>query len=71
MCDLISYEPLWQTMKEKNITTYTLIDKYKVLSKTVYNLKHNKHITTSTLERLCDILDCTPNDIIMFTKDED
>lgn len=71
MCDLISYEPLWQTMKEKNITTYTLIDKYKILSKTVYNLKHNKHITTSTLERLCDILDCTPNDIIMFTKDED
>ena len=71
MCDLISYEPLWRTMKEKNITTYTLIDKYKVLSKTVYNLKHNKHITTSTLERLCDILDCTPNDIIMFIKDED
>lgn len=68
---MISYEPLWQTMKEKNITTYTLIDKYKILSKTVYNLKHNKHITTSTLERLCDILDCTPNDIIMFTKDED
>ena len=71
MCDLISYEPLWQTMKEKNITTYTLIDKHKILSKTVYNLKHNKHITTSTLERLCDILDCTPNVIIMFTKDED
>lgn len=68
---MISYEPLWRTMKEKNITTYTLIDKYKVLSKTVYNLKHNKHITTSTLERLCDILDCTPNDIIMFIKDED
>lgn len=71
MCDLISYEPLWRTMKEKNITTYTLIDKHKILSKTVYNLKHNKHITTSTLERLCDILDCTPNDIIMFTKNED
>ena len=46
---MVSYEPLWKTMKQKDITTYTLIGKYKVLSKTIYNLKHNKHITTATL----------------------
>ena len=49
---MVSYEPLWKTMKQKDITTYTLIGKYKVLSKTIYNLKHNKHITTATLENL-------------------
>ena len=38
---MVSYEPLWKTMKQKDITTYTLIGKYKVLSKTIYNLKHN------------------------------
>lgn len=63
---MVSYEPLWLTMKEKGITTYTLIEKYKVQSKTVYNLKHNKNITTATLEMLCNILECTPNDIITF-----
>ncbi len=63
---MVSYEPLWLTMKEKGITTYTLIEKYKVQSKTVYNLKHNKNITTATLETLCNILDCTPNDILTF-----
>ncbi len=68
---MISYEPLWQTMKEKKISTYTLIEKYHVQSKTVYNLKHNKHITTATLERLCEILECTPNDIIGFFKQDD
>ena len=67
---MISYEPLWKTMEQKNITTYTLIHRHKILSKTIYNLKHNKHITTSTLERLCNILDCTPNDIILFVKDK-
>ena len=67
---MISYEPLWQTMKEKKISTYTLIEKYQVHSKTVYNLKHNKHITTATLERLCEILECTPNDIVEFLKQE-
>lgn len=62
----ISYEPLWKTMVKKNITTYTLINKYNVASKTVYNLKHGKSITMFTLGRLCEILDCTPNDIVEF-----
>ncbi|MDY5871313.1 MAG: helix-turn-helix transcriptional regulator [Lachnospiraceae bacterium] len=53
-------------MREKGITTYALIHKYDVASKTVYNLKHNKSVTMFTLGRLCDILDCTPNDIVRF-----
>ena len=65
---MVSYEPLWNTMKEKGITTYALIEKHRVQSKTVYKLKHNKHITTATLERLCEILECTPNDVIEFIK---
>ena len=65
---MVSYEPLWQTMREKGITTYALIVKHHAQSTTVYNLKHNKDITTATLERLCRILDCTPNDIIEFTE---
>ena len=67
---MVSYEPLWEIMKEKGISTYALIEKYKVQSKTVYNLKHNKNITTATLEMLCNILDCTPNDIVKFISDE-
>lgn len=63
---MVSYEPLWRTMEEKGITTYTLIEKCKVQSKTIYNLKHNKNITTATLETLCNILSCTPNDVLTF-----
>lgn len=65
---MISYEPLWHTMENQGISTYTLIKKYEIQSKTIYNMKHNKHITTATLERLCDILECTPNDILEFKK---
>lgn len=66
---LVSYEPLWQTMQKKNITTYTLINKYNINPRTVNNLKHNRSITMYTLERLCDILECTPNDIVRFEKE--
>ena len=65
---MISYAPLWETMKQKNISTYALIKEYEIQSKMLYNLKHNKHITTSTLEKLCNILDCTPNEILTFEK---
>ncbi len=63
---MVSYKPLWETMKEKNITTYTLIYKYNLNPRTINNLKHDRGITVDTLEKLCKILDCTPNDIITF-----
>ena len=65
---MISYEPLWKTMDAKAVTTYTLITKHGISSRTINNLKHNKGITVYTLERLCEILNCTPNDIIEFKK---
>ena len=67
---MISYEPLWRTMKEKNVTTYTLIYKYNISPYTITNQKRNKSITMHTLEKLCKILDCQAESIIVFTKDE-
>lgn len=65
---MVSYAPLWETMRKNEITTYTLIKKYDIQSKTIYNLKHNKNISTATLETLCDILKCTPNEVLTFEK---
>lgn len=67
---MISYAPLWITMEHRKITTYALIYKYNINPRTINNLKHNKSITMHTLEILCDILDCTPNDIVEFQKDK-
>lgn len=66
---MVSYEPLWDTMKRKGVTTYTLISKYGFNPKTINNLKHNRGITVFTVEKLCNILDCTPNDIFTFIKE--
>lgn len=63
---MISYEPLWNTMKDRDESTYTLIHKYNINPRTISRLKHNKGINSDTLEKLCKILNCTPNDIIKF-----
>ncbi len=65
---MISYEPLWETMDKKGISTYTLINQHGINPRTINNLKHSKSITMHTLERLCKILNCTPNDIVCFEE---
>lgn len=66
---MISYEPLWKTMKERGVTTYTLIYKKGFSAYTITNLRRNKSITMNTLEKLCTVLNCTPNDIIEFKEE--
>ena len=64
---IISYAPLWKTMKDKNISQYQLL-KSGIDNKTLDGLKKGKNITLLTLEKLCNILDCTPNDILTFVE---
>jgi DNA-binding Xre family transcriptional regulator len=52
-------------MKKKNITQYHLL-KSGIDNKTLDSLKKDKNITLLTLERLCNIIDCSPNDIVDF-----
>lgn len=62
---MISYQPLWSTMTSKKISQYHLL-KSGIDNKTLDSLKKNKNITLLTLEKLCNILNCTPNDIVEF-----
>lgn len=66
---MISYEPLWKTMEERHITTYALIYKHNFSPYTITNLKRNKSITMYTLEKLCKILDCQADKIVIFLPD--
>ncbi|MDE7320856.1 MAG: helix-turn-helix transcriptional regulator [Lachnospiraceae bacterium] len=68
---MVSYEPLWKTMEEREITTYALINKHNINPRTINNLRHDRGITVDTLEKLCRILSCTPNDVIKFVNEED
>lgn len=62
---MISYLPLWKTMKDKKISQYKLIQ-LGLDNHTLQNLRDNKSISVNTLEFLCNVLDCTPNDILEF-----
>ena len=66
---MISYKPFFDTLKEKNISTYTLIYKYGISSATIDRIKKGGGITTTKLNDLCKILDCNVENIIIYLKD--
>lgn len=68
MIVIIDFAPLWETMEKKGVSQYKLL-KSGIDNKTLDTLKKNKNITLLTLEKLCGILDCTPNEIVKFTKE--
>ena len=68
---MISYDPLYKTMKEKNVSTYKLINEYGVSRSLLDRLKHNKPISTVTLNDLCRFLDCRVEDVLVYIKDSE
>ncbi len=66
---MITYEPFYRTLKDKNISTYKLITKYNISRSLLDRLKHNRPISTETINALCAILDCSVDDILLYTKD--
>ncbi len=67
---MISYDPLWKTMKERGATTYTLQVKGQISSSTLRRLKAGDSVSTNTLDALCKILQCDLSDIVLYLPDE-
>lgn len=62
---MISYAPLQKTMEQRKATTYTL-QKYGVSSSSIRRIKAGDSISTNTIDILCEILNCTVNDVIEY-----
>ncbi len=69
--NMIIYEPLYKTMKIKGISTYKLVNTYGISRSLLDRLKHNKPISTVTLNDLCKILDCRVEDILKYVRDSE
>lgn len=66
---MISYEPFYKTLKERKFSTYKLINEYGVSRSLLDRLKHNKPISTVTINDLCIILNCRVEDILIFVEE--
>ncbi|MBQ3902406.1 MAG: helix-turn-helix transcriptional regulator [Lachnospiraceae bacterium] len=63
---MIVYDKLWSTMKEKQISQYTLINTYHISAGQLSRLRANAYVSTHTLDVLCGILECSIEDVITY-----
>ena len=61
---MINYKPFWDTLKKSTESTYTLIYKHNISSSTLDRLRKNRPLSTTTLDDLCNILECDISDIV-------
>lgn len=67
---MISYEPLFRTLKEKNISSYRL-EKMGFARSTCYAMKDGKSVSTNTIDQLCTLLECEVSDIMKFVPKQE
>jgi len=68
--NMIVFNRLWSTMKEKNISQYKLMKDYKISSGQLDRLRKNGNVNTFTLNQICEILDCSLEDIAEYKKED-
>ncbi len=70
---MISFNPLRKLMEEKNISTYYLRNKCEdnnLDSKTIKRLMNDESVSTNTIDSLCNIFECSFEDIMEFIPDK-
>lgn len=68
---MIVFDRLWETMKEKGVSTYLLREQCGFDSKGIRRLRENANTETKTLNRLCAVLNCKLEDIATYVEDPD
>jgi len=67
---MISYEPLFTTMKRKKVSSYELIVKRGFSKSIYYSIKKGNSCSTNTIDMLCKLLDCSVNEVMEYVPDE-
>lgn len=66
----INYNKLFEAMKNKNIKKYHLRQQ-GIHAAVMDKLVKNKNVDITTINKLCNLLDCQPGDILEYVPDDD
>ena len=66
---MISYAPLFETMKKRGVTSYRL-ERMGFSRATYYSIKQGNSVSTNTKDQLCTLLHCTVGEVMEFIEPE-
>lgn len=62
----VSYQPLWKILEDKKMKKKDLIEIANISENCVANMGNNKYVSMANISRICEALECTPNDVFQF-----
>ncbi len=66
----VSYDKLFHMMIDRKITNAQLMKMCGFSANIITRLKRNEYISMESLGKLCKVLDCKVDDILVFENDE-
>ena len=67
----VSYKKLQHILIEREISYSQLMKKANISANIISKLKNGQYIALDKVESICNALECTPNDILIFIPKED
>lgn len=67
---MISYEPLFRTMKAKGISSYRLGKMGFPLSN-YHAIRRGENISTHTLNQICKLLQCRVEEVLVYIDEDE
>ena len=66
----ISYRPLWIQLANKGLQKKDVIKSSNLTTNVIASMEKNQTISYKNLEKICNALDCSPNDVFEFVNEE-
>ena len=63
---MIVFDPFWQLLKERNISTYDLEYEFGLNPADTSRLKNNHNYTLISINRFCEMFSCQPGEILLY-----
>ena len=66
---MISYNKLWKLLIDKEMSKGEFVDKCKIPSGTMQNMRDNQPVHLKVIERICLELNCNVEDVLEIKRD--
>lgn len=66
---MISYNPLWKTLIDKNMKKMDLVELVGISNGTLAKLGKNESVSLSIIDKICISLDCDICDVVEIKKE--
>ena len=67
----ISYKRLWKLLIDRDMKKKNLENAEGISNHVISKMTRNENITVETVEKICEALNCTSNDMMEFVSDSE